>query len=153
MKSNMPSTPLKPILSKLFKLLLNREHSRQELTLKLRKMGYLDDAIETALDQAEKEGFINEARLVEHYIYAKSQRGYGPYRIEAALLEKGIDAALIRQFMPDNTFWKALATKVRIKRFGDEIPPSYSDQAKQMRFLQSRGFKTEQMKCALGNID
>ena len=36
--------------------------------------------------------------------------------------------------------WSKLAKEVRIKKFGHGTPLDFKDQAKQKRFLQSRGF-------------
>lgn len=139
---------LKPIKSILFKLLAKRDHSRHELYLKLQEIGYLELEIDETLEEAKKEGFINDARLTENYIHYYSQIGHGPCRIEAKLLEKGIEPTLITEFMPDEAFWRPFAKKVREKRFGDTIPSSYQEKCKQMRFLQYRGFKISQIQAA-----
>jgi regulatory protein len=141
----MESNPLKPVKSILFKLLAKRDHSRKELYIKLKKIGYAETEINETLDEAQNQGFINDERLTENYIHYRSQYGYGPCRIEAELNEKGICAHLIGAQMPDETCWQVLAQKAREKRFGKEIPLMYAEKCKQMRFLQYRGFKLEQI--------
>lgn len=130
----------KPINSVLFKLLAKRDYARKELFSKLKALEYSESDIELALNQAEKEGFINDQRFTENYIRQRSLRGYGPLRIQLELEEKGIDAEQISRFMPNKIFWQELAEKVRQKRFGETIPKDFVDKAKQMRFLQYRGF-------------
>ena len=78
----MQSKPLKPIKSIVFKLLARRDHSRKELYIKLRKVGYVQTEIDKTLNEAENQGFINDKRLAENYIHYRSQSGYGPLRIE-----------------------------------------------------------------------
>jgi len=136
---------LKPILSVLFKLLAKRDYAKQELSAKLKTLGYIEDEIETALNQAIQQGFLNDYRFTENYIRQRSQRGYGKLRIQTELKDKGITDNIISELMPDESFWQNLAIKVREKRFGEIIPQSYAEKAKQMRFLQYRGFAIEQI--------
>ena len=135
----------KPINSVLFKLLAKRDYARKELFSKLKTLEYSESDIESALNQAEKEGFINDQRFTENYIRRRSLRGYGPLRIRAELEEKGIDSEQAALCMPNEFFWQELAEKVRQKRFGETIPKDFADKAKQMRFLQYRGFSSDQM--------
>lgn len=41
--------------------------------------------------------------------------------------------------------WFSLAASARCKRFGEQIPGTIQDRAKQQRFLQYRGFTHEQI--------
>lgn len=138
---------LKPIKSVLYKRLAQRDYSRKMLGNKLQQMGYPEIEIQEALDEAEKQGFINDQRFVENYIHYRSRCGHGPRRIEAELIEKGIDRELIVTMMPDKTYWQTLAQQVREKRFGKSLPKSYAEKCKQMRFLQGRGFSVEGVYC------
>jgi regulatory protein len=58
---------------------------------------------------------------------------------------KGIDVNIILPFLSDKAFWGNLAAIVREKRFGKIIPTDYKEKAKQIRFLQYRGFTIEQI--------
>lgn len=136
----------KPINAVLFKLLAKRDYAKKELLNKLKTLGYLENEIEEALNQAGQQGFINDHRFIKNYIRQRSQRGYGPLRIQIELEEKGIDAESFFQLMPDETFWQPLAEKVHKKRFGETIPEDFTEKAKQMRFLHYRGFTKEQIK-------
>jgi regulatory protein len=44
--------------------------------------------------------------------------------------------------------WAAEARTVREKRFGSDQPADYKDRARQSRFLQYRGFSSEQIRQA-----
>jgi regulatory protein len=134
---------LKPIKSILYKRLAQRDYSRKMIAHKLTQMGYPEIEIEEALNEAEKQGFLNDQRFTENYVYYRSRCGHGPRRIEAELIEKGIDRAIIAASMPDKTHWQTLAEQVREKRFGKSLPKSYAEKCKQMRFLQGRGFGVE----------
>jgi regulatory protein len=43
--------------------------------------------------------------------------------------------------------------KVRHKRFGSELPEDFKERARQARFLQYRGFTTDQINHALAGDD
>ncbi len=45
--------------------------------------------------------------------------------------------------------WSALALEVRRKKFGEIEPVDLKDKARQMRFLQYRGFESDQVRAAL----
>ena len=60
--------------------------------------------------------------------------------------QKGVADELINSTMQQaETDWFALAIEVRCKRFGEQSPDDFKDRAKQMRFLQYRGFTHEQI--------
>ena len=135
----------KSIHSVLFKLLAKRDYAKQELHTKLKALEYPESEIESALNQAQQQNFINDHRFTENYIRQRSQRGYGPVRIQAELEAKGVDMDIILSLISTPLVWENLATTVREKRFGKMIPKDYAEKAKQMRFLQYRGFTVEQI--------
>ena len=62
-------------------LLARREHSYAELQRKLRQRGASGDMAEVELDRLVEDGLLSDERFCEAYIYARSQRGYGPARL------------------------------------------------------------------------
>ncbi len=68
-------------------------------------------------------------------------RGHGPVRIRQELKQKGINETVISQALEEaNPDWFALAESTRIKKFGDASPEGRKEKARQIRFLQYRGF-------------
>ena len=65
----------------------------------------------------------------------RHNQGKGPLKIASELKQRGIN-----KFNLDVFDWIKLAKEVRNKKFGDTPPLDFNDQAKQKRFLQSRGF-------------
>jgi len=49
--------------------------------------------------------------------------------------------------------WDALARETRIKKFGEEEPHEFEEKARQMRFLQGRGFEPDQIQAAVADKD
>jgi regulatory protein len=131
-------------------LLTRREHSRRELERKLGARGFTDALIASTLDALEESGELASARFTASFIRARAAKGQGPARIRAELAERGIGreqaAELLREADID---WAALATSVRDKRFGAEPPSDFKERARQARFLEYRGFDSEQIGSAL----
>ena len=79
------------------------------------------------------------------------RKGQGPIRIRAELKKRGVSAELVQLHVYDaGQDWHALACEVRGKKFGDAIPAEFKEKAKQMRFLEYRGFDIEQINAAVG---
>ena len=49
--------------------------------------------------------------------------------------------------------WYALARETRCKKFGLNEPAEFKDKARQMRFLQYRGFEPDQIQAAVSAHD
>ena len=138
------------IEQKLVELLARREHSRQELLRKLAQRGYGFDEVEPVLADLTAQGLQSETRFAEHYARDREQRGYGPVRIRQELRERGIDDGLIATALDElGVDWFAAARAARHKRFGPGVPDEFREQARQLRFLQNRGFDAEQCRAAL----
>lgn len=127
-------------------MLARREHSATELSRKLQQKTFNKADIEPVLSALQQEGLLNEARFIESFIHYRRAKGYGPVRIRAELLERGITQDLIEHHlnMTDNA-WLDDARKAWQKRFKNRLPQDFKSQAQQMRFLQYRGFTPEQI--------
>jgi regulatory protein len=135
-------------------LLARREHSVRELKQKLARRGYAADACDTVIADLERRGLISEARFVESFVSHRSSRGQGPVRIRAELRELGVGEELADPALESiDLDWVELAGSVRRRRFGDSVPRSFAERAKQARFLQYRGFTQEQIRAALAGND
>ncbi len=127
-------------------LLARREHSRLELFQKLLLRKFPTPLINEALDLLAKEGWQDDIRFAEVYSHMRAQRGYGPLRIHAELRERGVAEAVIAQVMDEkNQLWQERLQEVYQKKFRGKLPQNFAMRAKQMRFLQYRGFSSEQI--------
>ena len=132
-------------------LLARREHSRVELRTKLRTKlaDVAPDSIDFVLQELITSNQLSDARFTEAYIRMRSERGYGPSRIHAELLERGVSDAIIEEYLSLHRTQESPVDHieaVRKKRFGPSMPTDLAEQARQMRFLQYRGFSHELMK-------
>lgn len=93
------------------------------------------------LDALEAERLLSDERFVEVYVRSRESRGFGPLRIRAELRERGVDAALVERYLEqDREHLEARAREEYRKKYGSRTPESYSERARQARFLQGRGF-------------
>ena len=67
-------------------------------------------------------------------------QGKGPVKISSDLRKRGIESFDLSIFD-----WFELAKEVRKKKFGLNVPSDYKTQAKQKRFLESRGFSFDEI--------
>lgn len=130
--------------------LARREHGRAELLQKLGNFGFDSATADDAVAELVADNLQSDARFVDAFVASRINQGKGPVRIRADLRERGISGSTIEIGLEDaNQDWYALAREVREKKFGSERAPDFNEKARQMRFLQSRGFETDQIQAAV----
>jgi len=123
-------------------LLARREHSRQELARKLANHAPQPGELESLLDDFERRGWLSERRVIEQIVHARRRR-FGARRIRQDLLAKGISEDLIEEKVAELAGSELEAARgVRRRKFG-MMPKSAAECARQIRFLQGRGFALE----------
>lgn len=134
-------------------LLARREHSAEELRGKLIAKGYPAELVSNALEQLGAQGLLSDARFAEVFARARANKGYGTARIAQELRQRGVlDEQIAPALSEAKETWRAQITHVRRKRFGEALPQSNTDRAKQARFLLQRGFTSEQVRATLRGI-
>jgi len=127
--------------------LARREYSRAELRGKLLPHVQADEDFEQVspvnldalLDDLAARGWLSDERAAAQLVHAKRSR-FGTQRITHELRQKGIAEELISAVLPElNDSELAAAREVWKKKFG-VMPQDAKEKAKQVRFLQSRGF-------------
>jgi len=133
-------------------MLARREHSRQELARKLAPLTENSDEIPPLLDDFERRGWLSEARVVEQTVAVRRAR-FGAAHIAHELRSKGVSESAIaaaESQLKDNELDAARA--VWRKKFGS-APSNPRDKARQMRFLQGRGFSFDVIRRVLSDAD
>ena len=124
------------------RLLALREHTRQELEQKLARHDPDPDELRRALDELQAKGYINEARVVESVLHTRGTR-LGAQRVRRELQQKGVGAPAVAAAMARlRDTEEARAREVWRKKFGQAATDA-KEQARQMRFLLTRGFAAE----------
>ena len=133
--------------------LARREHGHRELLNKVTKFGFDADVADDAIAQLAAEGLQSDTRFVAAFIQSRINQGKGPVKIRAELLERGMSDGTIDEGLADaEQDWCASAREVRNKKFGAAQPVEFKEKARQMHFLQSRGFDSRQIQAAVSAL-
>jgi regulatory protein len=136
------ASPEGALRARALRLLARREHSRAELQRKLASHVEEGVDLEALLDDFTKRGWLSESRFIEQTVRAKARR-FGPLKIAHHLREKGIDEAGIAAGLAQAKTGEAEALEAAWRsRFGC-APATADEKARQIRFLQGRGFALE----------
>ncbi len=134
--------------------LARREYGEAELTRKLIDKGFDRAVAEQAVLQLKNEGLQSDARFAESFVQSRINQGKGPVRIRLDLGQRGIgDAAIELALEEADADWYRMAREVRTRKFGRERPSDFKEKARQMRFLQYRGFEQGHIQAAVGSDD
>jgi len=129
--------------------LARREYGRAELIKKLADKGFDRDVAEQAVGKLTAEGLQSDQRFAESFVQSRISQGKGPVRIRLDLGQRGIADAVIHQAIEQSDAdWRALARDVRHRKFSAALPLDFKAKAKQMQFLQYRGFEQDQVRAA-----
>lgn len=134
------------------RLLARREHSRSELAAKLRAQDPHEGELETLLDDLSKRKLLSDERYAESRAHVLSRK-FGASRIAHELRAKGLDKGLAeRAVATARTTEVERAKAVWLRKFR-AAPATREERAKQMRFLQSRGFSFDAIRAVVRDAD
>jgi regulatory protein len=122
--------------------LARREYSRAELQARLMPHVTVADDLGMLLDDLEKRGWLSDARALEQTVRIRGAR-FGPQRIAHELRQKGISDELISAAIPQMKEGELDAARAVWHRKFANPPQDQKEKAKQVRFLQSRGFSMD----------
>jgi regulatory protein len=134
------------------RLLARREHSRAELAKKLQVHSRPGDDLEALLDDLSRRKFLSDERYAESRAHALSRK-FGAARIAHELRARGLDKDLA-----DKASKTARATELERarevwRRKFRSAPKTREERARQMRFLQSRGFSFDAIRSVVAGAD
>ncbi|MDO8263953.1 MAG: recombination regulator RecX [Gallionella sp.] len=147
----MRKKPEPGLRARALQYLARREYSRAELRGKLQSYAQAGEDFEQAfnhsgpadldalLDDLTARGWLSDARAATQLLHAKRSR-FGTQRITHELRQKGIPEELISAALPALKESELEAARSVWQRKFGALPQDAMDKAKQMRFLQSRGF-------------
>ena len=139
----------KEIRKKAMDFLARREYGRDELVKKLADKGYKRSVVEDELNLLAEEGLQSDTRFAESLVQSRINQGKGPVRIRADLRQRGIRDGVIEGALEEAAGdWYELAREQRVKKFGEAVPDDFKEKARQMRFLQYRGFEQDHIQSA-----
>jgi regulatory protein len=134
--------PEQTLKGRAMRYLARREHSRAELQAKLLPHVQEADNLDAVLDDLVRRGWLSDERAAEQMVSQRRSR-FGAQRIAHELRRRGIGESLICAAMPQlKQSEHDAAREVWQKKFGT-LPQDAKEKARQVRFLQSRGFSME----------
>ena len=128
-------------------MLARRDHSRADLQQKL--VGHAESAeqLEQVLDVLEAEHLLSDHRYASQRVVARANR-YGNARLRQELKQHGVADDDIEAALPEAGDEGERCRHIWAKKFG-RLPISAEERAKQIRFLQYRGFSSEAIRRTL----
>ena len=145
-----------------FYYLSRREHGRDELKQKLLDKDQDPQKIDALLDEFAEKGYQSDWRTALMLIREGMRKGRGRERIKQDFYKRkltmpsNIDELIDMASTESDEFadfidpdapeegvdWLKLAVEARVKKYGAALPESQKEKARQLRFLQYRGFKS-----------
>jgi regulatory protein len=122
--------------------LARREYSRAELRARLLLHAGEADDVDALLDTLAARGWLSDARALEQTVNNRRTR-FGPQRIAHELKQKGISDDLIRAVLPQLKQGELEAAREVWQKKFSAPPQDQKEKARQMRFLQARGFSVD----------
>ena len=120
-----------------------REHSVKELKEKLGRKFSSVELIDEAISGLIAQNLQSDERFAQAFVAMRQRQGKGPVVIKMELREKGVAPELIARFVDDtDALWYELVRDVWSRKFRGAMPIDSRERAKQMRFLQARGFSS-----------
>lgn len=130
--------------------LARREHSRAELSRKLEQAGHEPEDIALLLDEFENRNWLSDHRFAESYVADHRARN-GVVKLSHELRQRGVPETIVEEVLAGERKSELLKAKeVWSKKFG-ALPETLTERAKQIRFLQSRGFTSEVIRALMNN--
>jgi regulatory protein len=122
------------------RLLARREYARDDLEQRLVAKGASRDEVAAVLDELSSQGLLSNERFA-HALVAQKSGSYSRRSIRGELKRKGVSGDAIEDAIGDAPIEDdAAMLALWQRRFG--IPPANDrEKARQIRFLQSRGFE------------
>lgn len=142
----------KELLSRALALLSRRDASRAEFVAKLTAAGFDRSEVDAAADWCTSQGFLDEARYVEGTARRLSAK-YGASRVTHTLRSKGVAEEAIASVTTDLKENELAQARALWDRKFRGPPADAAARAKQIRYLQSRGFGFDIIKQVIRGVE
>jgi regulatory protein len=146
----MRKKPELSLRARALQCLARREYSRAELRARLLPHVQTEEGFEqlptadldALLDDLTARGWLSDARATTQLVHAKRSR-FGMQRIAHELRQKGITEELVSAALPALKETELDAAREVWQRKYGVAPQDAKEKARQMRFMQSRGFSMD----------
>lgn len=125
-----------------FAVLTRKEYSKVDLIEKLMTYAQDRDEVLQLVEELAAEHYQSDQRVAEMTVRSQLRKGKGPNRIKLALRAKHLDKELVREDIAEID-WYEQAYQLKVKKYGTDVSKDPKIKAKQIRFLQYRGFEMD----------
>jgi len=133
------------------RLLARRDHSRAELQSKLAAQAESPEQLAAVLDALQAEHLLSDHRYASQRVAARAGR-YGNARLAQELRQRGVGDDDIASALPEGGEEASRCQRVWAKKFNG-LPQTAEERARQMRFLQYRGFSGEAIRRVMRGVE
>ena len=141
-KNKRPGLTGTRLRSYAFAVLTRKEYSKKDLIEKLALYAENREEVLTLVEELSRENYQSDQRVAEMVVRSQIRKGKGPNRIKLALRAKSIDKELAQNDM-NEIDWYDEAYQLKVKKYGVDVNKDPKIKAKQIRFLQYRGFEMD----------
>ena len=140
----------KELVNRAQSLLAMREHGAKELKRKLEQKfpeaQSQPGLVEKTVEFCQQQNWQSDARYIESYVRQAIDKGQGALKIRQVLMQASDDTVLIAEALAlGDDVWIEVARALLDKKYGETVKPAEpKEQARRLRFLQSRGFSASQ---------
>lgn len=135
-----------------FWLLSRRDYGRDELLSRLNNYALNPEEAICLADEMVEKKYISDERMAGLVMRNEIAKGCGPRKIQIVLGKKKLNTDLIKEDL-ENVDWFTSAYDLKVKKFGSNIATDQKEKAKQIRFLQYRGFPLDVVFKVVGHVE
>lgn len=132
-------------------LLTRRDYSRAGLQAKLAPHAESEEELAAVLDTLQAERLLSDCRYATQRVAARGRR-YGDARLRQELRQQGVSDADIAAALPEAGDEAERCRAIWVRKFG-QPPKTAEERAKQMRFLQYRGFSGDAIRRVMRGVE
>jgi len=124
--------------------LARREHTKLELLRKLKRRFPDVVFLEAEVQRLTDENLQSDERFAENFVSYRAGLGFGIQHIRQDMRQRGLsDSEILQAIEVAAIDWLALAEQVYRKKFGNLPAPDIKARAKRVRYMQYRGFSSD----------
>lgn len=122
-----------------FAVLTRKEYSKVDFIEKLMLRAQDRNEVIALAEEFAAANYQSDDRMAEMLLRSQVRKGKGPQRIKLALKSKSLAIEHLKEDLKEID-WLEQAYALKVKKFGTEVAQEAKVKAKQIRFLQYRGF-------------
>lgn len=133
------------LLQKFVRFAQNADVAELEKNAEKNSTGRVAELVDEVLAYCKEQNWQSDERYIEQAVSSMMDKGQGPMKIRQKLQQACSDSGAIEAGLDiGHADWLEVMREALIKKYGDvHKPANRNEQAKRMRFLQSRGFPAE----------